>query len=204
MSLTERERASLRRDILEHLPAGASLTSKLVIRDLLEGFKPFASFDRNGLSCDISFTCPGHPAWSSELAASVLDLTRQNMRALYEAAAGWGWKEGDKRAELLHPDNRYLVARARGGASAPAPAAAAAAAASDSVPAAAGGGAASSDACTAGELLGFVSFRFLPEGDFDLLYVYELQTGPKAQRKGLGKHLMQMCELIARKYGMQG
>ena len=188
--LSERERTSLRRDILEHLPAGASLASKLVIRDLLEGFKPFASFDRNGLSSDIAFTCPGHPAWSSELATSVLDMTRQNMKALYEAAAGWGWKEGDKRAELLHPDNRYLVARARGGGSAPA--------------AAGGGSTASSEACAAGELLGFVSFRFLPEGDFDLLYVYELQTGPKAQRKGLGKHLMQMCELIARKYGMQG
>ena len=27
--------------------------------------------------------------------------------------------------------------------------------------------------------------------------------GPKAQRKGLGKHLMQICELVARKSGMQ-
>jgi len=54
-----------------------------------------------------------------------------------------------------------------------------------------------------GEFVGFISFRFLLEGVFDVLYLYELQLAPSVQRKGLGKHLMQLAELIARKAGMQ-
>jgi hypothetical protein len=54
-----------------------------------------------------------------------------------------------------------------------------------------------------GQPLAYVHFRFLLEGEFDVLYVYELQTAPAAQRKGLGKFLMQLMELIARKNGMQ-
>jgi len=54
-----------------------------------------------------------------------------------------------------------------------------------------------------GALLGFVSFRFVQEGDFDVLYVFELQMAAAAQRKGLGKRMMQVAELVARKQGMQ-
>jgi len=53
-----------------------------------------------------------------------------------------------------------------------------------------------------GALLGFVAFRFVSEGPLEALYVYELQLAPEAQGKGLGKHLMQVCELAARKQGM--
>jgi ribosomal protein S18 acetylase RimI-like enzyme len=51
--------------------------------------------------------------------------------------------------------------------------------------------------------LAFVSFQFMMEGAFDVLYVWELQLAPELQRKGVGKHLMQTCELVARKAGMQ-
>ena len=54
----------------------------------------------------------------------------------------------------------------------------------------------------AGALLGFVCFRFVLEEAADALYVYELQLAAGAQRRGLGKHLMQVCELVARKQGM--
>lgn len=55
----------------------------------------------------------------------------------------------------------------------------------------------------AGALLGFMSFRLLLEGNFEILYIYELQIADAAQRKGLGKRLMQLSELIARKNGLQ-
>lgn len=51
--------------------------------------------------------------------------------------------------------------------------------------------------------LGFVAFTFLLEDEYDILYLFELQLVPEAQRKGLGKHLMQVLELTARKQGMQ-
>lgn len=49
----------------------------------------------------------------------------------------------------------------------------------------------------------FVSFRFMLEGPFDVLYIWELQLTKEVQRKGLGKHMMTVCELAARKTGMQ-
>ena len=54
-----------------------------------------------------------------------------------------------------------------------------------------------------GTNVAFSSFRFLMEGVFDVLYVYELQLTPSVQRKGLGKHLMQMMEIIAKQCSMQ-
>lgn len=48
----------------------------------------------------------------------------------------------------------------------------------------------------------FLSFQFTLEGPLDVLYVWELQLGREVQRKGLGKHLMCIAELIARKQAM--
>ena len=45
-------------------------------------------------------------------------------------------------------------------------------------------------------------FRFVEEGDVDVLYLFELQLSAGVQRKGLGRHLMQLLELVARKNGM--
>ncbi|CAN0913589.1 Ubiquitin-conjugating enzyme E2 36 [Linum grandiflorum] len=48
-------------------------------------------------------------------------------------------------------------------------------------------------------LVGFVHYRFTLEEDIPLLYVYEIQLETRVQGKGLGKFLMQLVELIARK-----
>jgi GNAT superfamily N-acetyltransferase len=53
--------------------------------------------------------------------------------------------------------------------------------------------------CTGDRLLGFVHYRFVVEDDVPVVYVYELQLESTAQGKGLGKFLMQLIELIARK-----
>ena len=44
----------------------------------------------------------------------------------------------------------------------------------------------------------FASFRFLLEGDAEVLYMFELQLSEAVQRRGLGKHLVVLLELIAR------
>lgn len=48
-------------------------------------------------------------------------------------------------------------------------------------------------------VVGFVHYRFIVEEDIPVTYVYELQLEKCAQGKGLGKFLMQLTELIARK-----
>jgi GNAT superfamily N-acetyltransferase len=53
------------------------------------------------------------------------------------------------------------------------------------------------------ELLGFLAFRLELEDDLEVLYVYELQVVEVARRRGLGKHMMQVAELMARKNGLQ-
>ena len=39
----------------------------------------------------------------------MFDLTKKNMRGMYEACPGWGWDDGRKRDELRHDDGRYVV-----------------------------------------------------------------------------------------------
>ena len=62
---------------------------------------------------------------------------------------------------------------------------------------------AESAACEPGAPVAFLSFRFVLDGPFEALYVYELQLEERAQRRGLGRHLMMTAELAARKLGMQ-
>jgi GNAT superfamily N-acetyltransferase len=54
-----------------------------------------------------------------------------------------------------------------------------------------------------GAPVAFLCFRFVLEGALEVLYVYELQLEERAQRRGLGRHLMMCAELAARKLGMQ-
>ncbi|OQS02338.1 N-acetyltransferase [Thraustotheca clavata] len=49
----------------------------------------------------------------------------------------------------------------------------------------------------------FMHFRFFEDDGAEVAYVYELQVGPNLQRKGVGKRLMQMLELISTKYKLK-
>lgn len=53
------------------------------------------------------------------------------------------------------------------------------------------------------EFMGFCHFRFLIEGDVEALYIYEVQIDDRFRRKGVGKRLMQILELVARKWEMK-
>ncbi|XP_024526764.1 N-alpha-acetyltransferase 40 [Selaginella moellendorffii] len=52
-------------------------------------------------------------------------------------------------------------------------------------------------------VVSFVQFRFLIDEEIPVLYVYELQLEKCVQKKGLGKFLMQLLELVARKNNMK-
>ncbi|KAH9321913.1 hypothetical protein KI387_016552, partial [Taxus chinensis] len=52
-------------------------------------------------------------------------------------------------------------------------------------------------------LVAFVQYRFIVEEEIPVVYVYELQLEECVQRRGLGKYLMQLIELIARKNNMK-
>ncbi|XP_071962964.1 N-alpha-acetyltransferase 40-like [Antedon mediterranea] len=53
-----------------------------------------------------------------------------------------------------------------------------------------------------GDYVGFSHFRFDMDFDEEVLYCYEIQLERKVQRKGLGKFMMQILELMANKTKM--
>jgi len=55
----------------------------------------------------------------------------------------------------------------------------------------------------AGKLLGFSHFRFDMDYDDEVLYVYEIQLEDSVKRKGLGKFMMQVLEIMAFKADMR-
>jgi ribosomal protein S18 acetylase RimI-like enzyme len=169
----------------------SSLSSRAPKNWLLD-FAPFCRFDRNGLDVELFFSSPEHPSWTPEVAAFVFELTKDNMQAVYDQAGpAWAWKDSKKRSELQDPEGRYILARQRSSSSS----------SSTEASSEGSGASAAAPAAASGALVGLVAFRFFIDEEFDVLYVYELQLAAAAQRKGLGKHFMQMCELIARKAG---
>lgn len=53
------------------------------------------------------------------------------------------------------------------------------------------------------KLAAFVHFRFVEDDGVEVMYIYEIQVAAHAQRKGVGKLLMQLLLLVARKHGMK-
>lgn len=176
-----------------HCPAplcckGSAALFALQEEDLLTSFPAFHTYDREGLSAGLRFYR------ADQLPPALLDwalaLTGRHMRALYEASPDWGWSDTRKRAELAHPDARYIVATTTAGAG---PAAAAADPAADP---------AAPSSTGEGQPLAFLQFRFEEEAGDAVLYLYEIQVEAAAQGKGLGFFLMRLLELLAWKSGV--
>ena len=151
-----------------------------------EPSSPFRNYSRGDLAVHVSFACPADLSDAEK--DRIFTLLKSNMydhymRAAEVEPAEWTWNDRKKAEELWHPDARYLVARA--------PAEGAGASAS----AGAGSG--------AGEIVAFTHFRFELEGIYTVLYVYELQIAPAAQKHGLGKRMMQLLEMVGMRLGMQ-
>jgi ribosomal protein S18 acetylase RimI-like enzyme len=150
------------------------------INDIFSGLQAFHRYERNGLSLELSFfsgsTLP------PDVAAAALALTKQHMQALYDECPGWGWKEKEKWREMTAEEARYIVARHRQD-----PEAAQLKDQKEQSP---------------GALIGFLHFRYEQEHGEPTAYIYEIQVCKRAQGKGLGKYLMQLLELTARKHGV--
>ena len=135
------------------------------------------------------------------------------MEAAYDAA--WGWSDGAKRAELTHDAARFiLVSRNKKkkeeeeAVVGEGKAAEKGSTSSAANPSSAPSSLLSALAADPSDLLAYVHLRFeTDEGtQRPILYVYEVQLrdDPQARRKGLGRFLMQLIELAARRTGNSG
>jgi ribosomal protein S18 acetylase RimI-like enzyme len=175
------------------LAAQALVKTLKATPDLLEPFPAFRTFSRNGLSLNIEYlSAETAPA---EFKAWAFDLTKRNVQGFYEGCPGWGWNDAKKRRELEDPDARFLVATVA--ADAPTPAETTAEATKT-----AGNDKSTVVQMNPGERVGFVHLRFEMEGDEAVLYVYEIHVDTGAQGRGLGRFMMQVAELFARKAGL--
>jgi N-alpha-acetyltransferase 40 len=139
--------------------------------------RSFMKFDRNDLDVSIEF----QTKLSKEDASWAFDLVKETMEDKYEAS-GYGWDDEDKMIELTEKGGRFLVVREWPveGSSAK------------------------------GDCVGFVHFRFTVQGEVmdkmagePGLFVYDIQLDEYSRRKGLGKHLLMILELIARREKMR-
>lgn len=98
------------------------------------------------------------------------------MEAAYNTA--WGWDDGAKRRELTDDAARFVLVRPK-------------AAAGDAAPA------------TRAPLVAYAHYRWEMEADGrPCLYVWEVQVAEGARRAGVGRFLMQLLELAARRAGV--
>ncbi|CAN7950355.1 unnamed protein product [Ixodes hexagonus] len=81
-------------------------------KGLLSEFPELQSFSAGDVR--VTVTCERAVEAPESLRQWALDLTRANMRSLYEASH-WGWSENAKKKELGHCDAWYLVARDEAG-----------------------------------------------------------------------------------------
>lgn len=99
------------------------------------------------------------------------DLVKLNMEERYDAS-GYGWDDEDKKNELHESGTRFLLVREKGW----------------------------------DNLIAFAHFRFTVQGEvMDVMagkpavFVWDIHVEEEYQRKGLGKHLLTLLELIARR-----
>ncbi|CAI0551774.1 unnamed protein product [Linum tenue] len=119
--------------------------------------------------------CVALESGNGDKLSAVLKQYIQNLlKANMEGPFGEEWPEEEKvkRREMVSPEARYIFVK-------------------EESPEA--------DNDKTAAFVGFVHFRFTLEEEIPVLYVYEIQLESRVQGKGLGKFLMQLVELIARK-----
>jgi GNAT superfamily N-acetyltransferase len=147
-------------------------------KDVTAGIaSPFLKYDRNGLDVEISFSAK----LTKDEADWAFDVVQANMEEIYDAS-GYGWDDEDKMKELTEGGARFLLVRER---------------------------AEPGDDCP-GPLVAFAHFRFSVQGEVmdqmegeTMLYVWDIHVDDDCQRKGLGRHLLTVMELIARREQMK-
>ena len=191
---------------------------------------PFVAFARNGLNAALEFATAATLAAPDK--AAVEQLLEANMAPIYGAEEWEKQARAEKAKQLAEEDTRLLLVRSKAPAATPSPAASPVKdAAQEDAPedAAAAEPVEAEDAPAKGaaqDILAFMHFRYEIEEDCLMvstqrsvttlssdadrcsqqLYVYELQVAQNeaTRRKGLGKHMLLLAEMIARKAGMSG
>jgi GNAT superfamily N-acetyltransferase len=107
--MATQSRARARREKLKEETARVNGKLQLIadaeaIPDLLTEIPMFRQFNRNGLSCTITF----HTSCPAEYRDWVFEITERNMKGYYEGS--WGWSDKNKRRELFEEHSRYLIA----------------------------------------------------------------------------------------------
>lgn len=153
----------------------AALFENGLDKNVLAGVAPaFLKYNRNGLdNISINFAS----SLNKDELNWAFDLAKANMEAVYDAS-GYGWDDDDKRSELTEEGTRFLMLR--------------------------------DESLDDKPLIGFVHFRFTVQGEVldtmagaPTLYIWDIHIEDEYQRKGLGKHLLIILELIARQQKMQ-
>lgn len=146
-------------------------------KDVCAGLAPaLMKYNKNGLDLCIEFST----RLSKEDAEWAFGLVQENMEEKYDAS-GYGWDDDDKYRELTEKGTRFLVAREWP--------------AGDE---------------EKGEPVAFAHFRFTVQGEVidqmageASLHIFDIHVEEHSQRKGLGKHLITLLELIARRENMR-
>eukprot|EP00922_Rhytidocystis_sp_ex-Travisia-forbesii_P040262 GHVS01059900.1.p2 GENE.GHVS01059900.1~~GHVS01059900.1.p2 ORF type:complete len:286 (-),score=51.68 GHVS01059900.1:1700-2557(-) len=193
----------------------ATLERARQVRDVFQDFAAFQKYDRNGLSLLLKHVPVNQlmaGATEKEWAAvpvagkegdgggmgilrKVFELTKRNMQEVYDKTnfGEDGWNDETKWSELTHPDAQFLLAFAsREGPKVDESSSTVATTTDDSE-----------------ALAGFMHFRFETDEDNPgsakdavVEYIWDVQLEEWAQRKGLGKHLVNVLELTGRKLGV--
>lgn len=146
-------------------------------KDVTEGIAPaFLEFSRNNLNLKINFTAK----LTNDQLDYVFEMAKDNMEERYDAS-GYGWDDEDKERELTEDGTRFLLIRDM-----------------------------NKDADDENDrIIGFVHFRFSVQGDIldvmagdTCLFIWDIHLEEEYQRKGVGKHLVMLLELIARREQM--
>jgi GNAT superfamily N-acetyltransferase len=143
-------------------------------RDLLEPFPHFASFSRNGLQLSIEFKCG--KVLDKRDASVCYDMVKAHMEEEYDRS-GYGWDDDDKWGEITSRESRLLLLR--------------------------------DETAPDRKVVGFVNFRLTLQGECwnamegqPCLFLYDIQIAKDYRRKGVGKQLVCMLEMMAKRAKM--
>ncbi|GLT28798.1 hypothetical protein SLA2020_037050 [Shorea laevis] len=168
------EKKLKRKEILEKKKAIDQLIKAASAHgDHLTDFPPFRRFHRDGLS--VCLESGRGDKLSPPVKQYIQTLLKVNMEGPF--GSEWAEEEKVKRREMVSPDARYIFVH--------------------EVP-----NAVANAGQDKGLMVGFVHYRFTLEEEIPVVYVYEVQLESRVRGKGLGKFLMQLIELIARKNHM--
>ncbi|XP_057459718.1 uncharacterized protein LOC130750250 isoform X2 [Actinidia eriantha] len=187
--LIGREIKMKRKEILEKKKAIDEIikAASSPYNDQLASFPHFRRYQRNGLSVYLE------SGYGNKLSSPVKQYIQNLLKANMEGPYGseWPTEEKAKRREMVAAEARYIFIHEDQNASA-----------SQATPRLEKDSAYTYGINGRKSIVGFVHYRFTVEEEIPVLYVYELQLEPYVQRKGLGKFLMQLIELIAYKNQM--